>query len=161
MGFIVFIHSLVCILLATIILMQSGRGGGLTEQFSSAETLFGAKTNSFLVKATGVLATMFLVTCLSLAFLSSRQDRSLMSQHVRAPQEHLPGTLPATPSAPEAPTTATIPDDPTTQVLPAAATPNPVPESSSNSATTDAKESTENANQNTAPQAAPVANSAQ
>ena len=147
MGFIVFVHSVVCMLLAVIILMQSGRGGGLTEQFSSAETIFGAKTNSFLVKATGILATMFLVTCLSLAFLSSRQDRSLMSQHTRPPIEKLPETLPATPTP--------------TPSSPEAATPVTVPESSSNSVTTDTKESTENANQNTSPQAPPVSSPVQ
>ena len=88
MGFVIFIHSVVCILLAVIILMQSGRGGGLTETFASAETIFGAKTNVFLVKATGVLATLFLMTCLSLAFFSSKQDKSLMSRRLQTPVEN-------------------------------------------------------------------------
>ena len=79
MGFLMFIHAMICILLSAVILMQSGRGGGLTEGFASAESMFGAKTNSFMVKATTVFASLFLITCLTLAFLSSRKERSLMS----------------------------------------------------------------------------------
>ena len=78
--FIIVLHTLICILLSLVILMQSGRGGGLTETFASAESVFGAKTNSFMVRTTTVLASMFLLTCLTLAYLSSRKERSLMSE---------------------------------------------------------------------------------
>ena len=78
-GFVIFVHAAICVFLITIILMQSGRGGGLTENFSAAESIFGAKTNVILVKATTVLASIFLVTCLSLAFLSTTRNRSLMT----------------------------------------------------------------------------------
>lgn len=81
-GFIIFIHSIVCILLAVIILMQSGRGGGLTEGFAAAESMFGAQTNQFLIKSTTIISTVFLVTCLSLAFLSAKKDKSLMADKV-------------------------------------------------------------------------------
>ena len=53
-GLILFLHAIISILLATIILMQSGRGGGLTEGFQAAESLFGAQTSSFLVKGTTI-----------------------------------------------------------------------------------------------------------
>lgn len=79
MGFVIFLHCLVSVLLMTVILMQSGRGGGLTEQFASAENIFGAKTNTFMVKATAVFAGLFIITCMSLAFLSSKAEQSLMS----------------------------------------------------------------------------------
>ena len=79
-GLIIFIHVVACILLISIILMQSGRGGGLTENFAPAESLFGAKTNIVLVKATAVLAGIFIVSCLSLAFFSTTRNRSLMEQ---------------------------------------------------------------------------------
>ncbi|MBI5415689.1 MAG: preprotein translocase subunit SecG [Candidatus Omnitrophica bacterium] len=62
-----------------VILMQSGKGGGLTEGFASAESIFGARTNVFMVKTTTVLAGFFLVTCLGLAILSSQKERSLMA----------------------------------------------------------------------------------
>ncbi|MCA9400283.1 MAG: preprotein translocase subunit SecG [Candidatus Omnitrophica bacterium] len=86
-GFIIFLHTIISISLVTVILMQSGRGGGLTEAFSSAESMFGAKTNEFMVRATAVLATLFIVTCLSLAFLSSRKDKSIMPSQIASQTE--------------------------------------------------------------------------
>ncbi len=82
---IMVIHAMVCILLACIILMQSGRGGGLTESFASAESIFGAQTNTLLVKTTTILGSIFIVTCLSLAILHSMKGKSLMSERVAVP----------------------------------------------------------------------------
>ena len=92
--FFLIIHTLICILLCMVILMQSGRGGGLTEGFSSAESVFGAKTNSSMVKTTTVFASIFLITCLTLAFFSSRKDRSLMSEGSLIKKESAPRGLP-------------------------------------------------------------------
>jgi preprotein translocase subunit SecG len=78
-GFLTFLHAIICVLLVVIILMQSGRGGGLTEGFASAESMFGAQTNAFMIKATAIFASLFLVTCLSIAVLSAQKGRSLMS----------------------------------------------------------------------------------
>jgi preprotein translocase subunit SecG len=75
---IIIIHVISCFLLIAIVLIQQGRGGGLVEIFSGVESMFGPKTNTFLTRATAVLSVMFFITCLSLAFLSSRQSRSLM-----------------------------------------------------------------------------------
>ena len=84
-GFVMFLHAVVAIFLIVIILMQSGRGGGLTEGFASAESIFGAKTNEFMIKATTVFATIFLITCLGLAVLSAQKGKSLMSDEVALP----------------------------------------------------------------------------
>ena len=102
LGFIIVIHVLVCILLGLVILMQSGRGGGLTETFSGAESMFGAKTNSVLVKATSILAGVFIVTCLSLAFLSSKSNKSLISEDT-APEAAKTQAVPAKPATPATP----------------------------------------------------------
>jgi len=75
---LIVIHVLTAVLLITVILMQSGRGGGLTESFASAESMFGARTNEFMVRATTILAVIFLVTNLSLAYMNSKKERSLM-----------------------------------------------------------------------------------
>ncbi len=88
MGFLLFLHCAVAILLMSAILMQSGKGGGLTEQFASAESIFGARTNVFMVKATAVLAGLFLITGITLAIFSSRENESLMS--ARAAAKKLP-----------------------------------------------------------------------
>ena len=80
MTFILIIHSLVCVLLVVAILMQSGRGGGLTDSFAAAENMFGTKTNEFMVRATSVLAVIFVMTSLTLAHLYARRDQSLMER---------------------------------------------------------------------------------
>ena len=79
MGFILVIHVIVCILLVIVILMQAGRGGGLTETFQSAESMFGTKTNAFMVRLTTILAIIFLGTSLLFALRSSKVDQSLMA----------------------------------------------------------------------------------
>ena len=79
MGFILVIHVIVCVLLVITILMQAGRGGGLTETFQSAESMFGTQTNVFMVRTTTVLAAIFICTSLLLAFNASKGDQSLMA----------------------------------------------------------------------------------
>ena len=79
MGFILVIHVIVCVLLVITILMQAGRGGGLTETFQSAESMFGTQTNVFMVRLTTILAVIFLSTSLILAFHSSKGNKSLMA----------------------------------------------------------------------------------
>ncbi|HDZ76570.1 MAG TPA: preprotein translocase subunit SecG [Candidatus Omnitrophica bacterium] len=94
-GFLIVIHVMVCVLLVAIVLIQSGRGGGLTETFSSAESIFGTKTSAFLTRATTVLAILFITTCLSLYLLSIRKNRSLMRAAPQIVEEaagvYLPG----------------------------------------------------------------------
>ncbi len=70
----------VCVLLVAIVLMQSGRGGGLTETFAGGmESMFGSKTNVIMVRTTAILSILFFTTCLSLAFLSTQKSKSLMA----------------------------------------------------------------------------------
>jgi len=129
---IIVVHVLICILLCLVILMQSGRGGGLTESFSAAESMFGAKTNVVLVKTTTVLASIFIVTCLSLAFFSSQGNKSLISEEMSkesTPKSDtvLPAPTAATP-APETKTTgenANLPEPQNQSAAEPAATANP------------------------------------
>ena len=85
MGFVMVLQAIVCVLLIIVILMQAGRGGGLTEGFASAESVFGAQTNEFMIKATTVLTTIFIVLCIGLAILSTRSGKSIMPNRVAAP----------------------------------------------------------------------------
>jgi preprotein translocase subunit SecG len=82
---VITIHIIICALLIIIILIQAGRGGGLVEGFSGVESMFGPKTSAFLTRMTSILSTLFFITCISLAFLSARQSKSLMSG-VKPPQ---------------------------------------------------------------------------
>src|ERR1700679_2589505 len=95
MGFVLVIHVIVCVLLVITILMQAGRGGGLTETFQSAESMFGTQTNVFMVRLTTILAAIFICTSLLLAFKSSRGDQSLMAN------KKLLATVPKTVAVPE------------------------------------------------------------
>jgi len=79
MGFLISIHVVICVALIIIILIQAGRGGGLVEGFSGVESMFGPKTSAFLTRATTIFSTLFLITCVSLALLSAKQSKSLMS----------------------------------------------------------------------------------
>ena len=96
-GLIIGIHIIVCILLMGIVLIQSGRGGGLTGNFSSMESLFGTKTNSFLTRTTAVLAALFIITCLSLTLISTKRSKSLIEQAPpkTAEKENLPANMDA------------------------------------------------------------------
>lgn len=101
-GLFIFIHSVCAILLIVVILMQSGRGGGLTETFASAESMFGAKTNEVMVKATVILAVIFLVSSLALAHLSSKREKSLLTAVGQVPTKSLlPVTQPAQTDSPK------------------------------------------------------------
>jgi preprotein translocase subunit SecG len=79
MTFIIIIHVIICVALIGLVLIQRGRGSGLVESFSGVESMFGTKTNTFLTRTTTILSILFFFTCLSLAVLSVRQSRSLMS----------------------------------------------------------------------------------
>lgn len=80
MNVLFIVHALICALLIGIILIQAGRGGGLVQGFSGVESMFGTKTNAFLTRTTTILAVLFFITCLSLAFLSAQQGKSLLSK---------------------------------------------------------------------------------
>ncbi len=99
MGFIFFIHIVACVLLVICVLMQAGRGGGLAESFSSAESMFGTQTNQFMVRLTTVFAVIFLSTSLILAVNSSKKDKSIMADAKLLPKQA--ATVPAAPTAEE------------------------------------------------------------
>jgi preprotein translocase subunit SecG len=67
------LHLIACVLLVVAVLMQSSRGGALSAAFGGGGgAIFGGReTATFLSKATTVLAIVFFLTSLSLAFLSS------------------------------------------------------------------------------------------
>ncbi len=73
------LHVIIAISLIGMILIQRGRSGGLVEALGGVESIFGTKTSAFLVKVTVVLAVLFFVTSISLAYLSKHRGRSLMA----------------------------------------------------------------------------------
>ena len=89
---VLILHVLVAIGLIAAILVQRGRSGGLVEALGGVESIFGTKTSSFFVKLTVVLAVMFFVTSISLAYLSKERGKSLLDKYKDTPvkQETLP-----------------------------------------------------------------------
>ena len=68
---------LLSISLITLVLLQHGKGADAGAAFGSgaSATVFGAKgSGNFLTKATGIIATLFFATCLSLAYLASNRE---------------------------------------------------------------------------------------
>jgi preprotein translocase subunit SecG len=84
---ILFFHVLVVIALILIILIQRGRSGGLIESLGGVESLFGTKTSSFFVKLTVILAILFFLTSISLAYLSKERGKSLIERYKETPQK--------------------------------------------------------------------------
>lgn len=72
-------HVIIAISLIGMILIQRGRSGGLVEALGGVESIFGTKTSAFFVKVTVVLAILFFVASISLAYLSKQRGRSLLS----------------------------------------------------------------------------------
>ena len=75
------VHVIVCFLLILVILLQAGRGQGLTGASfggGNVQSLFGPRAADFMTKATTVAAIGFLLTSISLDYLEVRKSRSLM-----------------------------------------------------------------------------------
>ena len=90
------LHVASCMFLIFIILIQAGRGGGLSEMLGSndqAQRIFGAQTNAFLVKLTTVSATCFIITSVTLAVLTANKSKSLIR---KTPVATAPMNQPAT-----------------------------------------------------------------
>lgn len=81
-GLVIAIHVIASLVLIAVILLQAGRGGGLSETFggNSTQTILGTKTSVFLKRATAASAIIYIFTCLTLAVLTSHQGRSLVSR---------------------------------------------------------------------------------
>ena len=109
-GLVLVIHILVALFLVGVILLQGGRGGlGEALGGAAAQSLFGGGANTVMSRITAVVASLFMVTCLSLAALSTARGRSVMDQLPMNPED-LPATLPSLPGA--APLAPAVPEAP-------------------------------------------------
>ncbi len=107
-AFLMVIHLLVCFGLIAVVLVQSGKGGGLAGGAfgGSAQTVFGGRgANDFITRATMILGGLFFVTSLVLAMMSTRgqsSSRSLMQEEARKASTSAPAQVPGggQPSAP-------------------------------------------------------------
>jgi len=98
-GLLLTAHILICVGLVIVVLLQSGKGGGLAGGAfgGTAQTVFGGRgATDFMTRATMVLGGAFFLTSLVLALLSSgggRASRSLIQEEAR----HAPAAVPQVP----------------------------------------------------------------
>lgn len=97
---LIVVHVIISLFLIAVILLQAGKGGGLADSFggSQMQNLFGTKSTTVLTRLTAVCAIGFIVTCISLALISSHNARSIVD-NVRIPQTAAPQAQNATPQA--------------------------------------------------------------
>jgi preprotein translocase subunit SecG len=84
--FIDIVHVFVCLFLMLVVLLQQGKGGGMGAAFGggAAQQVFGGRgAGNLLTRATGVCAAIFMLTSVSLAYLSSSGDRALKAKLVQ------------------------------------------------------------------------------
>ena len=93
--FLVVLHVIVCIALILIVLLQTGKGAAMGAAFGGAsQTVFGgAGPAPFLGKITTIAAVVFMITSLSLAYLSVNPIGGSIMKGVKTvapPQANLP-----------------------------------------------------------------------
>lgn len=113
------IHVLLSLGLVGLVLIQRGKGAEAGAAFGSgaSSTVFGSQGSaSFLTRTTAVIATLFFLTSLGLAYLSGQQvERKSVTELMAPATSDLPLTrpdVPATPGSGNQRAPADIPDVP-------------------------------------------------
>ncbi|MCF6345529.1 MAG: preprotein translocase subunit SecG [Thiomicrorhabdus sp.] len=77
------VHIIIAFLLITLVLLQHGKGADAGANFGgggSSQSVFGSGgTATFLSRVTALVATLFFVTSLTLAYLASQQAKGYQS----------------------------------------------------------------------------------
>jgi preprotein translocase subunit SecG len=102
---ITIVHVVVCLFLAIVVLLQSGKAADLAGAFGGmgSQTVFGPRGSAtVLSKATTIAAALFMVTSLTLSILSTRAGKAspaIFQKVVPVTQQKgpaLPGAIPMT-----------------------------------------------------------------
>src|SRR5262245_19964074 len=107
---LVVLHVFVCLMLMLVVLIQPGKSGGLGAALggAGATQIFGGRgAGNFLTRTTWIAASIFFVTSVTLAYLSTSTGDSLEDLAERAAPAAAPSepakpadTAPAAPAAP-------------------------------------------------------------
>jgi preprotein translocase subunit SecG len=110
---IVFVHGVLCFAIVALVLLQRGKGADAGAGFGAGAsgTVFGARGSAtFFSKLTAVLATLFFMTSMSLAWFAPRPQAAAPAPEVAVPvpdegigADTLPTLPPSTPPAAEPP----------------------------------------------------------
>lgn len=79
-AFLMFIHVIVCLFLVVVVLLQPGRGGIGPAMGGGSQVFGGGGAGNVLTKATTAFAAVFMVTSISLAYLSSSGNNELKTR---------------------------------------------------------------------------------
>ena len=104
------LHAFVCSVLMFVVLLQQGKGGGMGAALGgggAAQVFGGRGAGNILTRATAIAAMTFMLTSVSLAYISSSGDRALKARAAAEEQRHATKaakgkdekTKPATPTA--------------------------------------------------------------
>lgn len=106
--FIAVLHVMICLFIIGVVLLQSGKGAEMGASFGGgggSQSVFGAGGGgNFMTKLTTAAAVIFMLTSLTLAYLSGHMPAaSIMSGNnvpktAPAPAVPAPATVPAAPS---------------------------------------------------------------
>ena len=101
---LVVLHLMLAIGIVTLVLLQHGKGADAGAAFGSgaSATVFGAKGSaSFLSRATAIMATLFFVSSMALAYFSSQTDEQQgLMDTVELPTTEVPVATIETPEIP-------------------------------------------------------------
>jgi preprotein translocase subunit SecG len=107
------VHVIVCLFLAVVVLLQSGKAADLAGAFGGmgSQTVFGPRGSAtVLSKATTVAAALFMMTSLSLSIISTRNGKgapAIFDKTVKTTPVQQKSATPAAPGATQ--TTVPIP----------------------------------------------------
>lgn len=109
--FIAILHLLICLFIIGVVLLQSGKGAEMGATFGSgggSQSVFGASGGgNFMTKLTTAAAVIFMLTSLTLAYLSGHMPASSIMSGAKAAKPQAPAapaqSAPAMPSAPVTP----------------------------------------------------------
>ena len=82
---IVIVHVLACLALIVVVLLQKGKGADLGAAFGgSSQTVFGSQgAGGFFTKLVGVAVAIFMMTSLSLAYMSSHRVQATVMEETK------------------------------------------------------------------------------
>ena len=98
---VLILHVIVSLALILIVLLQTGKGAEMGAGFGggSNQTIFGSRgAATFLSKVTTGAAVIFMLTSLSLAYLTSQRTGSVIREAAPAAAPAAPATPPAAPA---------------------------------------------------------------
>ncbi len=90
---LIIIHVIACIGLIMIVLLQTGKGADMGAAFGggASQTLFGSSgAGTFFGKATTAIAVIFMLTSLTLAYISTRKTVNSVMMEVAPVEETMP-----------------------------------------------------------------------